>query len=181
MVIGPAEDAPPSVAVIAGPRAPLPRRLLGFRRAAARAGAGAELLDAHFALYAAAPLLLGGVGRIPKVFHFQGPWADENVVAGDSSRLRHRMRATLERRVHARIDAHVVLSSAFRRVLVERYRVRPWGVHVLAPGVSLELFTPGDRERARAQLGLDPGRVRGGVHAQAGPAHGPRRAARRLG
>ncbi len=90
------------------------------------------------------------------MFHFQGPWADENVVAGDSSRLRHRMRAALERRVHARIDAHVVLSSAFRRVLVERYRVRPWGVHVLAPGVSLELFTPGDRGRARAQLGLAP-------------------------
>ncbi len=156
VVIGPAEDAPPSVAVIAGPRTPLLRRLLGFRRAAARAGAGAELLDAHFALYAAAPLLLGGTGGMPKVFHFQGPWADENVVAGDSSRLRHRMRATLERRVHARIDAHVVLSSAFRRVLVERYRVRPWGVHVLAPGVSLELFTPGDRERTRARLGLAP-------------------------
>ena len=156
VVIGPAEDAPPSVAVVAGPRTPLPRRLLGFRRAAVRAAAGAELLDAHFALYAAAPLLLGGTGAIPKVFHFQGPWADENVVAGDSSRLRHRMRASLERRVHARIDAHVVLSSAFRRVLVERYGVRPWGVHVLAPGVSLELFSPGDRERVRAQLGLPP-------------------------
>ncbi len=157
VVIGPADDAPPSVAVIAGPQASLARRLLGFRRATARARSGAELLDAHFALYAAAPLLLGGAGGIPKVFHFQGPWADENVVAGDSSRLRHRLRAALERRVHARIDAHVVLSSAFRRVLVERYRVRPWGVHVLAPGVSLELFTPGDRERARAQLGLAPG------------------------
>ncbi len=157
VVIGPADDAPPSVAVIAGPQASLARRLLGFRRATARARSGAELLDAHFALYAAAPLLLGGTGGIPKVFHFQGPWADENVIAGDSSRLRHRLRAALERRVHAHIDAHVVLSSAFRRVLVERYRVRPWGVHVLAPGVSLELFTPGDRERARAQLGLAPG------------------------
>ena len=157
VVIGPAEDAPPSVSVIATPRAALPRRLLGFWRAAARARDGAELLDAHFALYAAAPLLLGGTGGIPRVFHFQGPWADENLAAGDSSKLRHRMRAGLEKRVHARIDAHVVLSSAFRRVLVERYRVRPWNVHVLAPGVSLERFTPGDRERARARLGVPEG------------------------
>jgi glycosyltransferase involved in cell wall biosynthesis len=159
VVIGPADDAPPAVSVIAGPGAALPRRLLGFWRAAARSRADAdtELLDAHFALYAAAPLLLGGAGAVPKVFHFQGPWADENVVAGDTSKLRHRMRAALEKRVHARIDAHVVLSSAFRRVLVERYRVRPWSVHVLAPGVSLEQFTPGDRERARAQLDLAEG------------------------
>ena len=156
VVIGPAEDAPAQVSVIATPRAALPRRLLGFWRAASGRLPDAELIDAHFALYAAAPLLLGGARRIPKVFHFQGPWADENVVAGDDSRLRHRLRAGLERRVHARIDAHVVLSSAFRRVLVERYRVRPWNVHVLAPGVDLELFCPGDRGRARAALGLAP-------------------------
>ena len=167
--------------MVAGPQAPLPRRLLGFRRGLARARAGAELLDAHFALYAAAPLLLGGLGGIPSVFHFQGPWADENVAAGDSSRLRHRLRAALERLVHARIDAHVVLSSAFRRVLVERYRVAPWGVHVLAPGVDLELFTPGDRERGAGAARARPGGVRGGLHPPAGPPDGPGRAARRLG
>jgi glycosyltransferase involved in cell wall biosynthesis len=157
VVIGPAEDAPREIDVVAGPRASLPRRMLLFRRAALRGRDGAELLDAHFALYAAAPLLLGGLGGLPSVFHFQGPWADENVAAGDSSRLRHRLRATLERLVHARIDAHVVLSSAFRRVLVERYRVAPWNVHVLAPGVDLELFAPGDRTFARERLGLQPG------------------------
>jgi len=157
VVIGPAEDAPAAVSVVGTPQTPLPRRLLGFWREASRRRSGAELLDAHFALYAAAPLLLGGLGRMPSVFHFQGPWADENVAAGDSSALRHRLRAGLERLVHARIDAHVVLSSAFRRVLVERYRIAPWNVHVLAPGVDLERFTPGDRERARAQLGLPAG------------------------
>ena len=56
-----------------------------------------------------------------------------------------------------RADAHVVLSSAFRRVLVEHYRVRPWEVHVLTPGVALDQFTPGDRDAARARLGLDAG------------------------
>ena len=61
----------------------------------------------------------------------------------------------LERSVLRRAAAYVVLSSAFRRVLVERYGVRPWDVHVRTPGVALERFTPGDRARARARLGVD--------------------------
>ena len=154
VVIGPAEDAPDSVSVVADASAALPRRVLGYWRASRRAARATDIIDAHFALYAAAPLLLGGAQRRPVVFHFQGPWADENVAAGDSSRIRHAARARLERAVHARVDAHVVLSSAFRRVLVERYRVRPWEVHVWAPGVALERFTPGARDQARRELGL---------------------------
>jgi glycosyltransferase involved in cell wall biosynthesis len=157
VVIGPADDAPRDVAVVASADKALARRVRSFLAATTRAKPEAELVDAHFALYAAAPLLLGRLRGIPTVFHFQGPWADENVVAGDSSAVKHLLRARLERSVHARIDAHVVLSSAFRRVLVERYRVRPWQVHVLAPGVALEQFTPGDRASARGRLGLAPG------------------------
>ena len=68
-------------------------------------------------------------------------------------------------RVHARIDAHVVLSSAFRRVLVERYRVR-----------SLERARAGPRRATRALharatasrrasgSGSPAGGVRGGLH-----------------
>jgi glycosyltransferase involved in cell wall biosynthesis len=155
VVIGPADDAPASVEVLDGPQIALPRRLLDFWLAARRAAAGAEIVDAHFALYAAAPLRLRTLRSLPLVFHFHGPWAEENLAAGDSSRVRHVLRSALERRVLRRADAHVVLSSAFRRVLVERYRVRPWDVHVWAPGVALDLFTPGDRSRARALLDID--------------------------
>jgi glycosyltransferase involved in cell wall biosynthesis len=156
VVVGPAEDAPASVEVVGGPKAGLARRLLGFWLASRRASDAADVIDAHFALYAAAPLLLGRARRRPAIFHFQGPWAQENVAAGDASRARYVLRAALERRVLRRVDAHVVLSSAFRRVLVERYRIRPWDVHVWAPGVALDTFTPGDRARARAQLGIAP-------------------------
>ena len=158
VVIGPAADVPATVTVVDDSSTPLPRRLLHFWLTARRAAAGAEVIDAHFALYAAAPLLLGGLARNrPLVFHFHGPWADENVAAGDPSRLRFALRALLERSVMRRADAHVVLSSAFRRVLVERYRVQPWDVHVWTPGVALDVFTPGDRAHARQQLGIDPG------------------------
>jgi glycosyltransferase involved in cell wall biosynthesis len=155
VVIGPAEDAPASVEALDRPETPLARRLLDVWLAARRAASAVEVIDAHFALYAAAPLLLGVRRGRPVAFHFHGPWAAENLVAGDSSRARYVLRAALERSVLRRADAHVVLSSAFRKELVERYGVRPWDVHVWAPGVALELFTPGDRARARARLGVD--------------------------
>lgn len=50
----------------------------------------------------------------------------------------------------------MVLSSAFRRVLVERYGARPWDVRVWPPGVELDTFTPGDRDKARGGLEIDP-------------------------
>ncbi len=156
VVIGPAEGAPAGVAAPARHDLPLARRLGAFWLAARRAARGVEVVDAHFALYAAAPLLLGARRRRPTVFHFHGPWADENAVAGDASRVKRALRTALERRVLRRADAHVVLSSAFRRVLVERHRVAPWNINVWAPGVALERFTPGDRPRARARMAIDP-------------------------
>ncbi len=155
VVIGPAEGAPAAIAAASRHDLPLVRRLGSFWLAARRGVCGAEVVDAHFALYAAAPLLLGSRRR-PTVFHFHGPWADENAAAGDVSRVKRALRAALERGVLRRADAHVVLSSAFRRVLVERHRVAPWSINVWAPGVALERFTPGDMPEARARLGIDP-------------------------
>ena len=160
VVIGPAEDAPPTITAVAGHALPPARRLLSYWRAAHRAMASAEVVDAHFALYAAAPLLLGRPHRRPVVFHFHGPWAEENVATNDASRARFALRKTLERCVLRQADAYVVLSSAFRRVLVERYGIAPWDICVWPPGVALDEFTPGgsaDRSRARAGLGLEPG------------------------
>ncbi len=154
VVIGPAEGAPAAIEAVAAHDVSLVRRLSAYWRAARRAAPEADLIDAHFALYAAAPLLLGR-GR-PSVFHFHGPWAEENAASSDSSRLRFVLRRALERRVLAAADAHVVLSHAFGRVLLERYGVAPWGLYVWPPGVDLERFTPGDRERARAAIGLEP-------------------------
>ncbi len=154
VVIGPAQDAPPSISVRANVKSPLPLRLLDFWRGARRAARETDLVDAHFALYAAAPLLSGVTRGGPVVFHFHGPWAQENLAAGDPSRARYRLRAALERRVLRRADAYVVLSSAFRRVLVERYRVAPWDVHVWNPGVALDRFEPGDRPLARERFDI---------------------------
>jgi len=154
VVVGPATDAPERLVAVSRPDAPLARRLLAYRRAAVRAGAASELLDAHFALYASGPMLLSRLRSQPAVFHFQGPWADESVVERSSHAAVHALRRMLERAVLRRARAYIVLSSAFRRLLVERYGVSPWDVHVIPPGADLERFTPGERSHARAALGL---------------------------
>lgn len=155
VVIGPATDAPPSVAVAARHDSPLPRRLLAYWQAARRAARDVEIVDAHFALYAAMPLLVGPLRRRPRVFHFHGPWAEENAAQGERSGLKLALRTHVERRALRSADAHVVLSNAFRAVLVERYRVPPWNVHVWPPGVALDRFTPGDTAQARERTGVD--------------------------
>ena len=155
LVIGPAADAPSNVTAVSGHSRPLPLRLLRFARAARKLTGGAAVIDAHFALYALIPWLIGGLGGKVRVVHFQGPWADENLAQGDSSAWRHWARRALERQVYRRADCVIVLSYAFKRIAVERYRISPWKVEVIAPGVDQSRFAPGDRLEARQQLGLE--------------------------
>lgn len=156
LVVGPAPEDPARLMTASRHDAPLPARLLALWRAARAAGRGALVLDVHFALYAVVPMLFGPLRSLPTVVHFQGPWADENVAAGDGSRVRQSLRRALERLVYRRAERIVVLTSAFRRVVVENYRVSPWRVQVAPPGVDLERFTPGDRPGARERFGLEP-------------------------
>ena len=44
--------------------------------------------------------------------------------------------------MYRRADRVVVLSHAFKRLLVERYRITPWTIEVIRPAVDLDRFTP---------------------------------------
>jgi glycosyltransferase involved in cell wall biosynthesis len=156
VVIGAGTTAPDRVAAVSDHRAPLVHRVLAFWRATQRAAGDSDVVDAHFALYAIAPLWLGQLRRKPIVLHFHGPWADENVAAGDRSGLRHAVRRFLEREAYQRADQTIVLTSSFRQVLVERYGLQPWNINVEPPGVELARFTPGAAGEARSRLGLEP-------------------------
>ena len=126
VLIGTSSDMPARVTGVSEHERPLAHRLLAFWRAAQLAADRADVVDAHFALYALAPLWLGRLRGSPVILHFQGPWADENVASGDGSNLRRVARRLLERATYSRADEAIVLTSAFRQVLVERYRVSPW-------------------------------------------------------
>ena len=156
MVIGSDSAAPARVTGVSGHERSLGRRLLAFWRAAQLAADRVDVVDFHFALYALAPLRLGRLRAKPVVLHFHGPWADENAAAGDGSGLRHAARRLLERAAYTTADEAIVLSSGFRQVLVERYRVPPWNVSVVPPGVDLGRFAPGPVDGARRRLRLEP-------------------------
>ena len=154
IVVGPVSGTAERVVAVSRHEAPLPWRLVAFSAATWRASRDVDVIDAHFALHALLPLLSRRVRAVPTVVHFQGPWADENYVQGDPSGVRRAMRRALEQVVYRRARRVVVLSSAYRRLLVERYGVSPWRVRVEPPGVDLERFFPGDRARARDRFGL---------------------------
>ena len=153
VVVGPGEDAPQSVIPAGHMFQPLPLRLWRFRRAACDAAGGVDIVDAHFALNAVLPVLFGVIRHKALVVHFQGPWADEGAMQGENWR-RTTVKRAVERLVYRRAVRIVVLSHAFKRLLVERYGVAPWRVEVVPPGVDLAAFHPGDRGEARRRLGL---------------------------
>ena len=94
-------------------------------------------------------LLAGAARRLPKVVHFQGPWADEGAARG------RRTRRVVERLVYRGAERVVVLSGSMARISVERYGTDPWRVEIVPPGVDTDRFSPGDRAAARARHGLD--------------------------
>ena len=142
----------PAVVVPTG--SSLVRRVVGVAREARAAARRADVVDAHFAVYAAVPLVLRLLGGAPLVVHFHGPWAAESRAAGQRSRSRLAAKRRLERIVYRRAEELVVLSAAFKHVLVEEYGVSPWRVTVVPPGVDLDRFSPGDRDQARRRLGV---------------------------
>lgn len=154
VVTGPVSEVPPGVTVAGRVSDPVSWRLFRYWRGACRVAGSVDLADAHLAIYALLPTHLGPLARRPLVVHFHGPWADESQVERNLNSASHLIRHFIERRVYRRAAELVTLSAAFRSVLVESYGVAPWQVHVIAPAIDLEAFTPYGRDAARRALGL---------------------------
>jgi glycosyltransferase involved in cell wall biosynthesis len=153
VVVGPAGDAPPNVCVVERHDRPALRRALSFTRAALERASRADVVDIHFVMYAVLPVLFGLRGK-PFVVHFQGPWGAQSLSTREVARPKALARWAMERVVYRRAARAIVLSDAFKELLVSRYGVRPELVRVVRPGVDLERFSPGDREEARRRLDL---------------------------
>lgn len=136
----------------------LPIRLWRQRQAAHYAGINATVIDVHFALYAFWPVVFGRLKSLPLVAHFQGPWATEGISMGNPMAWRTSVKKVLEKAVYRRARLIVVLSGAFKRLLVQEYGIAPWHIEVIPPGVDLERFHRDDGATL-ADLGLPESRV----------------------
>lgn len=153
---GASTTAPSSpVRLFASPSDALIHRLWAVRHTlqAEHAFESIDLVASHFALYTAP--LLDLIGYTPLVVHFHGPWASESATEG-ASRLNVRLKKWVEKTVYDHGDRFIVLSEAFRTVLVKQYDVDPGLVHVVPGGVEVDRYVPtGPRSEARTRIGLN--------------------------
>lgn len=156
IIEAPATSPPPGMIVAGRNGQPLPLRLVAFGRAASRAARRADVVDAHFALYALPALVVPALRRRPLVVHFHGPWAEESAVDGQVARRILGAKAAVERTVYRRAARVVTLTNAFADVVVDRYGVDRQRIEVIPPAVDLHRFTPGDKQAARRRVGVAP-------------------------
>ena len=115
------------------------------------------LIASHFSLYVFP--LLDFFWRHPHVVHFHGPWADESAAEGENSRAVY-FKQTIERVTYATARRFIVLSKAFRDVLVTRYRIREDRIDIVPGGVQADAFKTGlSRAEARERLGWPNDRI----------------------
>jgi glycosyltransferase involved in cell wall biosynthesis len=131
---------------------PLWKRALDARRAFSTSFREPyDVINLHFAL-TALPLIPFISHRTPRVIHFHGPWAAESR-AEDGNAISVMVKKAIETFVYARADRFIVLSNAFKEVLVG-YGVPADAVQIIPMGIDSDLFRPpDDRASVRAELG----------------------------
>jgi glycosyltransferase involved in cell wall biosynthesis len=132
--------------------APIRRRLWTMAWEGRARSRAADLINSHFALYTL-PLLLSHPDK-PLVVHFQGPWHREAATESPEPHWMTALRKQVESSVYRRADEVIVLSEAFRQIVINFFGILPGRVHVVRPGVDLERFRPIDQNKARERLGL---------------------------
>lgn len=132
--------------------ASLLQRFRGVRRTTRDTLAeGIDLVASHFALYTLPILDL--LREVPLVVHFHGPWAQESEAEGESPVVTWAKQA-LETLVYRQADRCIVLSSAFKKVLHEKYGVAEDRIRIVPGGVDVERFAvEHSQPEARATLG----------------------------
>jgi glycosyltransferase involved in cell wall biosynthesis len=110
-----------------------------------------DVINLHFAMNAL-PLIPFIKHNTPRVVHFHGPWAAEAKAEGGSS-LSVAVKEFLEKFVYHRADHFIVLSTAFKTLLMA-YGVNAGQISVIPMGIDCRFFTPAaDRRAVRTELG----------------------------
>lgn len=150
------QTAPLALRAMASEGAALAERRNGARREVQAAlREGVDVVNAHFALYAA-PWLRDLPRSVPLVVLFHGPYAYELAAEGGGwrSRLKFLYARRMERAVYQRARRVITLSEAFRDIAHERYGVSKERLRVVPGGVDTAPYLAApSRQEARERLG----------------------------
>jgi glycosyltransferase involved in cell wall biosynthesis len=97
-----------------------------------------DLITGHFALYTFPIIDL--LRRLPLVVHFQGPWAFESQIEGQSAALT-KIKQLIESKVYQRADKLIAMTDAFKNFLVKNYYVDESNVEVIPGAVDTQRFS----------------------------------------
>ncbi|WP_080707710.1 glycosyltransferase family 4 protein [Acidithiobacillus thiooxidans] len=109
-----------------------------------------DLVCVHFALYGfpAADLL----SRQALVVHFHGPWAQETAV--ENGKNRSAIKYYIEKKVYRKANQLIVLSEAFKEILIKDYRIPVDKISVVPGAIDTEKFNISiGKVEARKKLG----------------------------
>lgn len=168
--------------LLAGPRRPIPKETLpGLRDALSQAMIGAgdftrghfDVLHSHYWVSGLVGLTLSHEMNLPLVhsMHTMARVKDLRMKALGAPEPQERVAG--EQDVVTGAERFIANTSTEASELVTHYGAEPARVDVVAPGVDLSTFNPGDRSAARSALGVEPRRFHvvfaGRIQALKGP------------
>lgn len=153
--------------VVAGPfegldKYDLPTQLCAFTAGVLRAEATHEpgyydIVHSHYWLSGQVGWLARDRWAVPLVHTAHTLAAVKNASLAEGDNPEPPLRAVGEQQVVDEADRLIVNTEDEARQLVSLHHADPDRIDVVHPGVDLQTFTPGDRAKARAALGLPPG------------------------
>ena len=140
----------------------LPTQLCAFTAGVLRAEANHEpghydIVHSHYWLSGQVGWLARDRWAVPLVHTAHTLAAVKNAALADGDAAEPPLRSVGEQQVADEADRLIVNTETEAQQLVSLHNVDPRRIDVVHPGVDLQTFTPGDRQRARAALGLPAG------------------------
>lgn len=114
-----------------------------------------DLIHSHYWLSGQVGWIAQERWGIPLVHTMHTMARVKNLQLADGDSPEPAIREIGEEQVVTAADRLVANTFAEAKELVELYHADPSRVRVVEPGVDLDVFTPGDQEEARQQLGID--------------------------
>ncbi|PID53836.1 MAG: D-inositol-3-phosphate glycosyltransferase [Micrococcales bacterium] len=155
--------------VLAGPlqglsKDDLPGQLCAFaaglmRTEARRPANWYDLVHSHYWLSGQVGWLVADRWNVPLVHSMHTMAKVKNAYLAEGDHPEPPIRVIGEEQVVTEADRLIASTGQERSELLELYQARPDRVTVIAPGVDLDVFRPGDRDADRAALGLRPDAV----------------------